>query len=419
MNAIYYLAVTAYRGLLHLAALFQPKARSWVAGRKNWRVRLAAWREQLPVDANIYWMHCASLGEFEQGRPVLEAIRKARPAVRIVLTFFSPSGYEQKKDYPQADYIAYLPADSPANARDWVSLLRPQQVIFVKYEFWAYHLRALAQRRVPIYLIAASFRPKQVFFRWYGSFFKQLLGRFTAIFVQTVKDEALLLQHNCLPAERIYVAGDPRVDRVRNIAEQAIDFPRISQFKNDHRLLVVGSSWPPDETIVLHEGGKWLPPDWKILIAPHNIGEDQVQQIVQSSGESVLRYSQIDANSNLTNARILILDTIGMLSRVYHYADLAYIGGGFGVGIHNTLEPAAFHLPILFGPKYEKFPEAVQLVQTGGAFVVQNTADFEATFAKLQKVAAHERASNAVAAYVAENQGATQRIVSHLLSAAD
>lgn len=405
---LYYVAVQLYHLGIRVAALWQPKARAWVAGRRGGLAALRAWRQTFPPDTPVLWMHCASLGEFEQGRPVFERLRQAHPTAQLVLTFYSPSGYEQQRHYPLADYVAYLPPDTPRHARQWVQALRPSRVIFVKYEFWYFHLSALFRSGVPTYLVAAGFRPGQLFFRWYGARFLGLLRQFTHLFVQSAADADLLRQHGIT---HVTVAGDPRVDRVLEIAASAIDFPLVARFAQGHRLLVAGSTWPPDETALLTDPQLWTGA-WKLLIAPHDVDEAHVQDIIRRLGTLPhCRYSQLQPDTPLPDCRVLVLDTIGMLSRVYHYGELAYIGGGFGKSIHNLLEPAAHGLPVIFGPKHTKFPEALALRTNGGGFVLDQPNGFPALFARATSPAALGAAQQAVQTYLSASRGASQVIV--------
>jgi 3-deoxy-D-manno-octulosonic-acid transferase len=355
-------------------------------------------------------MHCASLGEFEQGRPVLERIRDEHPEALMVLTFYSPSGYEQQANYPHADYIAYLPADGPGRAKAWIAELRPKLVIFVKYEFWAFYLRELFQGQVPVVLIGGVFRADQLFFRWYGGFFLQLLKGFDRLFVQREVDAELLKTHG---VDKVTVAGDPRIDRVLEIARGEIDFPLVAAFKQHESVFIGGSTWPPGERILLKDQEQWRT-GWKLLLAPHDIGEAHIQQLEAQLQLPYCRYSQQPSEEELQRSRVLIVDTIGMLSRLYHYGDLAYIGGGFGVSIHNILEPAAHGLPVLIGPTHHKFQEAQTLLAEGGAFEINNEEEFRQRFTSLQKTAEMKKARTAVSEYLRANAGATNKIMEGL-----
>lgn len=407
---LYLLIVSLYHVAIYLASLFKPKARAWVDGRKDWQGKLLLWRKNIPTEAKVLWMHCASLGEFEQGRPILELIHERYPDYQIVLSFYSPSGYEQQADYPHADYVTYLPADSPSNARHWVEELRPNLVIFVKYEFWVFHLKALFAAGIPVFLVAGSFREKQLFFQWYGGYFRELLSGFQHLYVQNQSDQDLLHRFGITS---VTVAGDPRVDRVLGIAQEEINFPLVASFKGTERLFIGGSTWPVGEQILLTRQAYWEK-DWKLLLAPHDISEAHLKNIEALLDVPFCRYSQLVPNQDLSPYRVLILDTIGMLSRVYHYGELAYIGGGFGKSIHNILEPAAHGLPILFGPNHQKFQEALTLKSQRGAFEIINFVDFERYFIGFQEEKVLHQAEKAVRDYLVANQGAAERIVGEL-----
>lgn len=404
---IYRLVISLYHAVIYLASWFKPKAKAWVEGRKDWQDQLQVWRSGIPAEAKVLWMHCASLGEFEQGRPILELIRENYRDYQIVLSFYSPSGYEQQANYPHADFVTYLPPDSPGNARQWQAILRPDLAIFVKYEFWVFHLKALFAAGIPVFLVAGSFRPGQLFFQWYGAYFLALLRGFEHLFVQNQRDEELLERFGIAA---VTVAGDPRIDRVLAIAKQEINFPEIATFKGNDRLFIGGSTWPAGEQILLTQQAFWQN-GWKLLLAPHDISETHLRNIEALLTVPFCRYSQLATHQDFASCRVMILDTIGMLSRVYHYGDLAYIGGGFGKSIHNTLEPAAHGLPILFGPKHQKFQEALTLKNQGGAFEVLSFVDFERYFIDFQDKNVFNKAQKAVRSYLEANQGAAGRIV--------
>lgn len=407
---LYRFAIGFYHLAIRLAAVFNAKAAAWVQGRRDWLGQLQAWRQAVPAEAQVLWMHCASLGEFEQGRPVLEQLRREHPDLQIVLSFYSPSGYEQRKNYPTANYVCYLPPDGPRRARQWLEVLSPDLIVFVKYEFWYFHLKSAFQRQVPVYLIAGVFRPNQLFFRWYGRAFKAVLSRFAHLYVQTDKDLSLLHAHGI---ENASAVGDPRVDQVIALAESEVQFPVVNSFRAGHKVLIAGSTWPPGESILLSDQ-EWWTADWKLIIAPHDISEGHISQIIKACQIPFVRYSSNPSEESLRSARILILDTIGMLSRVYRCGDLAYIGGGFGRSIHNTLEPAAHGLPVIFGPRHGKFFEAIRLREMGGAFVINNEEDFREVFDQLQGAEKRARAVNQVLGYLADNRGAASAIAGAL-----
>ncbi len=406
-NIFYRLGVGIYHLVIRIIAAFNPKAKAWVDGRKDNIERLKNWRITLKNDTPLLWMHCASLGEFEQGRPVLEQFRKQFPQYKIALSFYSPSGFEQRKNYNGADWVGYLPADSNKNAHEWLGVLQPSLVIFVKYEFWVAHLAALFEAKIPGFLIAASFREDQLFFKWYTSFFRQLLHGFEYIFTQSQKDIELL---KTIHIHKAVFAGDPRVDRVLEIAAKAESVPEINDFKGTEKLLIAGSSWPPDEDILLTDQKYWAK-NWKLLIVPHEVNDRHISQVCNKIKLPSIRFSDIQLDTNLSEIRIMVLDKIGMLSKVYRYANLAYIGGGFGTSIHNTLEPAAFNLPIFIGPKYHKFPEAVAFIEQKGAFLIKNKEDFHKHFSTLCLDENRQKASRIIQQYMDMNKGATEQIM--------
>lgn len=405
---LYDAGIALYVAALHIAAVFHPKARKWVQGRTGWEARLKREiAEKFSPGKPRLWMHCASLGEFEQGRPVLEAWRKERPDTQILLTFFSPSGYEIRKDYPGADIVAYLPADTPRAARRFVELVQPDWVIFVKYEFWLRTLFALFRRNIPVLLISAVFRPGQIFFKGYGSLWKKALSEFRHIFVQDAASMELLQQHGI---QRCSIAGDTRVDRVVSIAEEGREIETVKHFTAGHRTLIAGSTWPPDEELLAVLLRENLLPGWKFIIAPHQISESNLRRIEALLPAESARFSAINPAQTLLPA-VLLIDNIGMLNALYRYGDLAYIGGGFGAGIHNTLEPMAFGLPVIFGPKYKKFREAVEMVQNGGAVSVNNAEDFRRAIVHFAEENHRRQARESALQYLRDNAGATEKIL--------
>lgn len=419
---LYEIAIRLFVLGVRLAAFFNPKAKKWLEGRRNWRekYRAALTTKNQKLTTKTLWLHAASLGEFEQGRPVIEAFRKQFPGWKIVLTFFSPSGYEIRKNYPQADFIFYLPADTRRNARDFLDLIKPDAAIFVKYEFWANHLFELKKRDIPTLLVSALFREKQPFFQWWGGFWRNMLGCFSHVFVQN-QDSAKLLQG--IGFQNVTVAGDTRVDRVLKIAEGAKENEIVAAFQKSPSenalcdLLIAGSTWPPDESLIAEALRRSATDDMKVVFAPHDPSPKSVSHLLallpgDEFGTS-LPYSQATPET-ARQAFCLIIDNVGMLNTLYRYGKIAYIGGGFGKGIHNTLEPAAFGLPIIFGPKYEKFEEARQFVARGGAFSVKNSEELEIVLQKLRDPAFYEKASQAVQEYLEESKGATERILSFL-----
>lgn len=393
-----------------MASLFNKKARLWVAGRKDLTARLRhALRDNA---APVIWIHCASLGEFEQGRTILESLKKQYPGHKILLTFFSPSGYEIRKNYAHADWVFYLPLDTRRNARDFVNLVKPALTIFVKYEYWYHLLHALKDRGKPVLLISALFRENAIFFKSYGGFHRGMLRCFTHIFVQDPESKDRLSP--IIPATKITVAGDTRFDRVAEIASGFEPIPAIAAFVHQHPLvLVAGSTWPDDEkklaTYLKSNNSKIT-----LIIAPHEVNGDHIKEI-KSLFPAALLFSRLKEAPGL-RSNVLIIDNIGMLSRLYYYADIAYIGGGFNKsGIHNTLEAAVFGKSVLFGPNYQKFAEARTLIKNGGAFSYNTNYQLIKILNKLEANRDFRQESGVKAGqFVSENTGATHIILSYI-----
>lgn len=403
MNFLYNLSIFIYLYSIKLAALFNPKARLWVEGRRNIFDKI---REKINGDKNIIWFHCASLGEFEQGRPLIERIKKQHTKYKILITFFSPSGYEIRKSYELADYVFYLPIDSSFNAKTFVEIVNPVFVIFVKYEFWFNYIESLYQKKIPIFLISAIFRQEQHFFKWYGSWFRKKLFHFKHLFVQNNNSKALL---EGIGFKDVSVCGDTRFDRVFEIAKTANSFPLIEKFIAGKNVLIAGSTWPPDELLLLDIINKKAI-DVKFIIAPHVIDEKRIISFMQQLPSKAIRFSTM-IEEDIVNANVLIIDTIGVLSQIYRYGSIAYIGGGFGKNIHNIQEPITFGLPVLFGPKYKNFNEAVDLVESQGAFCVNDSEDLGNVLKKLlSNPEAHLKSTKVCLDYVAQNIGATAKI---------
>jgi 3-deoxy-D-manno-octulosonic-acid transferase len=340
----------------------------------------------------------------------MEQFKKKYPNWRLVVTFFSPSGFEMRKEYPLADWVAYLPFDTHRNAVDWVNWLQPSLVVFVKYEIWPNYLKEVSRKGIPLYLIAASFRTSQVFFKWYGGYFRTALRSFNRIFVQTTQDQTLL---EGIGYQSVEVTGDTRVDRVLEIAENALEDPIVANFVGDHWTLVVGSSWAPDEERILEALELAQLGIIRVVCAPHSIAEANLVRLEKRLGKRALRYSRANglSEAELKSFSWLIVDNIGKLNTLYRYGAVAYIGGGFGAGIHNTLEPAAWGLPILFGPRYKKFEEAIQMIQRGAAFTIQEPEELAACLQYLFNAPAREQSSKQVRDYLQQSKGATGKIL--------
>lgn len=368
--------------------------------------------KELDLDGRTTWIHCASLGEFEQGRPVIERIKKKNPGQRVVLTFFSPSGYEVQKNYPLADLVLYLPADRPSNVKKFVMAIRPQEVIFVKYEFWYYFLKYLHEQKIKTYIISAIFRPQHAFFKWYGGWYRKMLHYFTKLYVQDEQSGQLL---SAIGIDNYQVAGDTRFDRVFEIAQNAKEYPALEVFAQDSLVMIGGSSWPMGEKLIAdylrHN------PDFKLLLAPHEIHEAHLQQIeALFSDFSCARFSELD-KCDLKKLRIVIVNTMGMLSSMYRYGHVAYIGGGFGSGIHNTIEASTFGLPVVMGPNYKKYQEACDLIQLQAGFSVSDSAGFAEVMDRLLKdKLCLAKSSEAAVNYVNKMRGSTEVIVEQLFT---
>jgi 3-deoxy-D-manno-octulosonic-acid transferase len=373
-------------------------------------------REKIDPRERIIWLHVASLGEFEQGRPLIEALRESHPEYRILVTFFSPSGYEVRKNYAQAEAICYLPMDTPRNVRRFLDAVHPNKVFFVKYEFWYNYMNALRQRGIDTYIFSAIFRPEQYFFKWYGGWFLRQIGLcFKHLFVQNEESLQLLQSHGIAHCS---LAGDTRYDRVNQIALTAEPDAVVERFLQGHDgpVLVAGSTWPPDEQLLarLHESKEWFPE--RIIIAPHEIHEEHLRSIEALFPDSI-RYSEcINAltqshNNTFTHSKVLIIDNIGLLSKLYRYATVAYIGGGFGVGIHNILEAVAYGKPVVFGPNHHKFQEAHDIIELGGGMTVDEKPDVSLLRKWFTDVEAYHAASDACLQLMHRNLGSTNIIL--------
>ena len=406
MNVIYNFGILVFTALVHLISPFNSKALFLVKGWRKWAEKIAD--KIRPGDRTI-WIHCASLGEFEQGRPVIEAIKKRMPEFKIVLTFFSPSGYEVRKNYPNADCISYLPADTMMNASKFISLINPELVIFVKYEFWNNYITVLSEKKIPLYLISAIFRPEQHFFKWYGSFFRVMLKNFNRIFLQDQQSFDLL---SGIEMENISLAGDTRFDRVVQIAGSARDIPQLERFRGNEKLFLAGSSWRQDEEIIAKYINNF-PDRMKWVFAPHEIDKPNIERLEKLLKVSHVRYSEFSELS--ADSRVLIIDSIGLLSSAYRYAYIAAVGGGFGKGIHNILEPACWGIPVIFGPNYGKFREATDLINAGGAKSFVTFDDFKGILDKWLTDDKLCKGSGKVALeYVKGNTGATGKILKEI-----
>lgn len=405
---IYNIVIFLFGLLIRLASVWDGKARQWVNGRRNWRQQF---KQQFTGNEKRIWIHASSLGEFEQGRPLIEQLRKDFPSYKIVLSFFSPSGYEVMNNYDKADHIVYLPLDTSSNAKDFISIIQPSLAIFIKYEFWYHYMHVLKKKKIPVMLISAAFRKEQPFFKWYGGIFRNILDCYDALFVQNEDSKRLLATINIHSA--VTVAGDTRYDRVANIASSVKTILPVEEFKGNSKLLIAGSTWPDDEQL-LKDCLNVLPGDWKLVIAPHEIDQSHINKIADIFERDLVFYSKHDAS--LSVKKILVIDNIGMLSSLYSYGEVAYIGGGFQKGgIHNILEPAVFGLPVVFGPVYEKFVEASTMVSKGYAFPVHNKNEAARTLESL--ISDHHKRSmlqQSIRGFMQQNIGATRLIMDHI-----
>ena len=405
MIYLYNFCIAVYALLIRLVAPFNRKARLWCEGRKGLTERL---QRAIGDAEHIVWVHSSSLGEFEQGRPIVDYIRAHYPDYKILLTFFSPSGYEMRKNYPNADYVFYIPVDTRRRVRQFLDAVKPEVAIFVKNEFWLNMLAELRRRNIRTYLASAIFRRNSIFFNPVGDIWRKALHSFDTLFVQDEGSKALLAE---IGVENVVVAGDTRFDRVSAIAEQAEKVEIVEQFKGDKRLFVAGSTWGPDEDILLpliNEN-----PDIKFVIAPHEMDESRIERLLREVKGGAVRYTQLP--SDFADKQVLVLDTIGLLSRVYGSAEWAYVGGGFGVGIHSTLEAAVYGMPVAFGTNYRKFREACDLIALGAGRSVRSAEELKAWFDELKSNADYLARLSALAkVYVGQHRGATEKIVNEI-----
>ena len=402
MRILYTLGIRFYALAIKLASITNKKAAQWVEGRKNWKNKL----QNAGNLEGCIWFHCASLGEFEQGRPLLEKLKSQYPQKPILLTFFSPSGYSIRKDYPLADYICYLPIDTPGNARRFMEIVKPDLVIFVKYEVWHNFFEEIARRKTPLLLISAIFRKDQIYFKPYGKWFRKALNRIYEIYTQNEESVDLLKE---IGINHASLTGDTRFDRVIEIAENSRDIAELKTFTQGHITIVAGSTWPADEALLAKYAS--ANPEIRWIIAPHEIHKDHINAILEKFPNGI-KWSE---KEKLNSQNTLVIDSIGLLSTLYKYGNIAYVGGGFGSGIHNTLEPAVYGIPILFGPAFEKFKEASDLESIDAAKPVKSYEDLEKILNTLitQKEIREKMGSNA-GHYVSENAGATNKILADI-----
>jgi 3-deoxy-D-manno-octulosonic-acid transferase len=408
-----------YAAGISISALWNNKAKLWINGRNEFPVSNNS-------SSNTIWMHCASLGEFEQGRPLIEKIKNEYPSYKIIITFFSPSGYEMQKNFTGADEAFYLPVDSSKNAKRFIELIKPDLVLWIKYEFWYYYLHELKFRNIPVLLISGAFRKNQPFFKWYGNFWQKMLNCFEHIFVQNQISKTLLESINI---KRVTVSGDTRFDRVITIADEFIDVKMIKEFCLNHKVIVAGSTWKEDEAVFVHFVK--TNPQIKFIIAPHEIGKENLKDVKKQFTGSIF-YSELkNVNSETSDVKndtsnvspltshdknCLIIDNIGMLSRLYKYADITYVGGGFSDGgLHNILEAAVYGKPVIFGPEYERNFEADELIECGGGISIENALELETALNNLLKDETElNQRSEAAKNYVYSKAGATEKVMNYI-----
>ncbi len=422
LNLLYNIGIAGYGAAIAVASAFNNKARLFREGRKGLLGRMAA---KVDHSSPIIWFHCSSVGEFEQARPLIEWYSENRKEYRILLTFFSPSGYEMRKNYPLADWVFYMPLDTVSNARRFLDIVKPCKAVFIKYEFWYNFISELHARNIETYIVSAIFREEQVFFKPYGGLFRRMLKSFTSLFVQDLRSKELLESIGI--SENVIVCGDTRFDRVNQITASSREFPLIERFSRNSFTVLAGSTWGPDEEILAATIKNFS--KVKLVIAPHEIHKEHIEKICALfKGYKVLKFSDFDKEykegydgkyeelarfeQQLEESNVLIIDCLGILSSIYRYGKFAYIGGGFGVGIHNILEAATYGIPVVFGPKYHKFKEAKDLISRGGATSIRGQEEFYALLDKFVKSpATRQERGKACLGYVKENLGATEKII--------
>lgn len=405
---MYNIVIYIYLIGVAIASCFNKKVKKMWAGERQ---AIKVLREKVDPNARYIWFHAASLGEFEQGRPLMEYLRKTHPEYKILLTFFSPSGYEVRKNYEGADIICYLPLDTIRNARRFLRAIKPVMAFFIKYEFWYNYLHILQHRGIPTYSVSSIFRPDQIFFQWYGKGYGRVLKCFTHFFVQNIESKNLLAK---LDIHDVEVVGDTRFDRVLQIKEASKQLPIVEKFtENASKVFIAGSSWLPDEEIFLKYFN--LHKDWKLIVAPHVIGEDHLAQIFELlKGRRVVRYTEA-TEENVKDAEVLIIDCFGLLSSIYHYGTISYVGGGFGVGIHNVLEAAVWDIPVIFGPNNKRFQEAQGLIMAGGGFEINDYQSFRDLMMRFETDEMFLQTSKKHAGeFVKGRAGATEKIMGSL-----
>ncbi len=400
MKLLYTVGVNLYSFFIGVFSLWNPKAKLLRVGRKeSWKIL----KDFKNSGENVYWFHCASLGEFEQGRPIIEHL-KEHENCQIIISFFSPSGYEIRKNYEHADKIFYLPKDSKKNAKRLFDIVQPNKVFFVKYEFWANYIFEAKGRNIPIYSVSAVFRENQVFFKWYGGYMRKILAAFDQIFVQETESKKFL---NEIGVSSI-VAGDTRFDRVAMNAKNVDEYPLVANWVKDKKVFICGSTWNNDIDVIA-ETIKNLDEGWKVIVAPHEIKEEKLSKIDAVFSNDLIRYSQIE-HEILSSKKVLVIDNIGILMNLYQYANVAYVGGAFKTGLHNILEPASFGVPVIFGPNHAKFPEANLFIKNGIGFSISNKVEFQIQFDSVISNPINKK----VVSFMSDMKGATKIILENI-----
>lgn len=407
MRLLYDVGIWFYGVILRMIAPFHPKAKLWIEGRRG---GVDAIEQTIERGQKHIWFHFASLGEFEQGRAVLEQIKKRFPQERIVITFFSPSGFEVRRNTQLADYVFYLPEDTKSNAQRFITAIQPKFAVFTKYEYWYHYFTELQRRDIRLLMISAIFREEQLFFKSYGGFYRGILKKVSFFFTQNMDSVHML---KWIGITKAGLAGDTRFDRVVELPQQHQEIPQISKFSGEKKILVAGSTWPKDEILLQRLIEKFN--DWKIILAPHEIHQGHIEEVT-ALFKNVLLFSKFSTYSpqEISYSKVLVIDNIGMLSTLYHYADITYVGGGFGAGIHNTLEAATYGKPVIFGPNYEKFQEAVDLVTLMCGFSIANYDELDRIFRLLLDTQKREEIGKMATEYVKQRSGATQIIMKYL-----
>lgn len=402
MRLLYHLSIALFHLGIHVFSIFNTKANKWVKGRKNWKNEL---REKVGDQNDLFWIHCSSLGEFEQGRPLIEALQEK--GQKVLLTFFSPSGYENQKNFKAAFHVAYLPLDSLLNAKAFIDIVNPKAAFFVKYEFWFNYMKVLKTKKIPLYIVSGIFRRDQYFFKTYGKWFSRQLKSIEHFFVQNEQSKLLL---KSIDIEQVSICGDTRFDRVVRISSNPLKLENVKNFTENSSVIIGGSTWLEDEKIISKAYFKYE--NVKFIIVPHEVNEGRMKEINELFNNEGIYLSEIDSSDN--SGRLLIVDSVGKLSSLYQYAHFAFIGGGFGKGIHNTLEAAAYSLPIAFGPNFSKFQEAQDLVERKGAFVIEEAGQLLTFIEKVIQENEGQKLGSINRKYVEEKQGATSKILNEL-----